>query len=415
MAKKEDIVKLVESLANKADLKKLARLEALVPELKLIDELLGHNAETARDQAKQQAQSLLSNIPDEDKASIINLLPRATAESLTIALQMLNYDFKPQIALIFHIDDLIVTDHDIPQIRTELIPYFTQFIANHPTAHMVFLSHDSADVTTILITALVGGVAIADGRVSIVYESGLGLYLGGDKKEKKDFTEGVRGEITQVMDRVALAASSMSKDQNIRDKFYFSSTEFSCGIRVHPFARGTDNSLDKDAAKMLMLCFATALADLVKEDVEAVQNHATNFFLNADPSLSGIFAAQPDDRLWDMERIDQYLNKISFVHLGSRGSVIRPGEITDIPAVETVLQAIGKDIFVAVCGDNRFSLPIMQWAAKLPSGMVSCSEGADVMIRRLVERTGGIEYASGNIAEIMVILDSYLTIKTLIK
>jgi hypothetical protein len=299
--KKEELLSILQNVSGKVEQSKITRLNTLVPELKELDELLGHNAETALEQLKERADGVLSDLDDADKKLIGELLGRVDGEYLQIATKLVEYGFPPKLLLFIHLDGLVMMPGDIPQVKLDYATHITNFVKNNPSAHLVFVSHDSADVTSILTTSLVGSEAISSGQVSMVYESGLGLYLGTTKKEKKDHTAGLRTEVAQLMERVTLALASTSKSEGFKDKFYFSSTEFSAGIRVHPYARASlGDSLDKDAAMELINCLAIALADLVKEDPKAVHDHAINYFLKKDPTLKTVFSGSSDERVWDI-------------------------------------------------------------------------------------------------------------------
>jgi hypothetical protein len=412
--KKEELFSAINSISRKVELQKIVRLAELVPNLKELDELLGHNAETALEQLQEQAEGELGDLSDADKIEVRSLLSRVDADSLQIAMKLVEYNFPTNVLLLFHLDRLIMEEGDIPQIKPGLSNIFTSFVKNNPTTHIVFISHDCADVTSILSAALVGSDAINNGQVSMVYESGLGLYLGTAKKEKKDYTAGLRAEISQLMERVALALASTSKSNGFKDKFYFSSTEFSAGIRVHPYARASlGDSLDKDAAMELINCLAIALADLVKEDPKAVHDHAINYFLKKDPNLRTAFNLSSDERVWDMEKIDQYLNDISFVHLGVRGSVIRPSEGTDVQAAQTIIEKIGGEQFIICSADDDLSMPLMQWVSEQQFGLISCSEAAQPNIKSLVEKQGGIELSDLGVVELISIADGYVGISKL--
>lgn len=414
--KKEELLTVLQAVSSKVELQKVMRLTQLVPELKELDELLGHNAETALEQLQERTESVLGDLSDAEKQSISKLLGRVDSESLQIAAKLIEYGFPSKLLLFIHLDNLAMTDGDIPQIKSDLVPYFHQFVDNNPDAHIVMLSHDSADVTSILTNTLVGKEAIDRGQVSMVYESGLGLYLGTTNKEKKDHTAGLRAEVSQLMERVALALASTSKSNGFKDKFYFSSTEFSAGIRVHPYARASlGDSLDRDAAMELINCLAIALADLVKEEPKAVHDHAINFFVKNDPSLKTVFSAPADERVWDMEKIDQYLNDISFVHLGVRGSILRPSEITDVQAAETIIDKLGHDWLVVSSANSDASLPLMQWVGEQKFGIISCGEDAETGVKELVMNRGGIECGTDGVAELLRILDGYLGMLTLTK
>lgn len=413
--KKEELLSILQVVASKVEQRKITQLTRLVPELKELDELLGHNAETALEQLKERADGALSELDESDKKLIGDLLGRVDGECLQIATKLVEYGFPSNLLLFIHLDGLVMNPGDIPQVKSDFATPLSNFVKNNPSAHLVFVSHDSADVTSILTTSLVGSEAVNSGQVSMVYESGLGLYLGTAKKEKKDHTAGLRAEVAQLMERVTLALASTSKSEGFRDKFYFSSTEFSAGIRVHPYARASlGDSLDKDAAMELINCLAIALADLVKEDPKAVHDHIINYFLKKDPALQTVFAGSTDDRVWDMEKIDQYLADVSFIHLGVRGSIIRPAETTDVQAAQTILDKLGGEQLIVLTANSEASLPLMNWVSQQKYGLISCGEDADAGVKTLVESSGGIEFGESGIAELTQILDGHLGISRVV-
>lgn len=415
MAKIQDLTKILGNILQKVDLAKLQRLDNLIPELKDLDELLGHNAETARDQLKNKADALMVSLPNTERDQILNLLPRIDYESLTIASRLLEYNLPPKILLFLHLNDLLVTTSNIPLLRPELSFEITTLLGVNPQIHLVLLSHDSADVASVLASSLVGKDLIDNGQVSIIYESGMGLYLGLDQKQKKDYTADLRKEVLQVIERMTISAASRMNDNKFKEQFYFSASEYSLGIKVHPFARGRSADLDKQAAKELVKVMAMALADLVKEEIAGVENHAYNHFLKLDESLKQVFNNASDERVWDMEKVDEYLNDFRFVHLGERGSIIRPTDATDVPAAKTLYELYGPDALVISASDSNFTLPLMQWTIEQPSGMIACSENAEKSVKDLVEGHGGIEYRPDQIDELLKIIDAFAGVRAISK
>jgi len=137
--------------------------------------------------------------------------------------------------------------------------------------------------------------------------------------------------------------------------------------------------------------------------------------LGLDPSLERIFSRSTDERVWDMEQVNQYLSSLRFVHLGARGSVVRPADLTDVPAAQSIVEVMGKNSTVWSTADNHFALPLLEWTAGLQTGIVACSEQAEAPVREFVEGHGGIEYSAGTPAELLTIIDAYLGLRRLIK
>lgn len=413
MGSKAELVRAIEQVAEKVDFAKLRRLGELTEELTGLDELLGHNAETARDQLMQRAESYLSSMPPALRHGLEKLLPRITSETLLVALRLLTYGFPVNVTLFMHIND-VLEKSDTPTLFAGASVPFRLFLEENPNIHVVILSHESADVTAILAGGLVGKEPVARGQVSMIYESGMGVYIGSDPKEKKDLTKGMRTEVLHVMERMAIAAASRMHDASFHEKFYFTSTEYSVGIRVHPFARGTNNTLDKEAARELVGCLSVALADLVKEDVKAVEAHIVNYCLNTDASLKVIFEPVVDERVWDVEKVDEYLRLLSLVHLGSRGSLVRPADASDVVAAEAIIGRNNTQSLIVTTGENSFTLPLMQWTRHQESGVVACSESATDQVLQEVESQGGIQYSSGHLEELLQVLDAYVNIAKLL-
>ncbi len=430
MITKEELTKILDSVAKSADFKKIQELGALIPGLSNLDELLAHNAQTALDQVKQKTDSSLGSLSASDRDAITALLARSDQESLEIAQKMLEYNFPANVLLFLHLDHVLQSPPEVAskksknetaavdlallEVNEQVSASLRTILDYNPSLHLVLLSHDAADVATALSIDLVGAAALQRGQASLVYESGLGVYMGPDGK-KKDYSATVKQDISQVMERIAIAGATRVSQPDFRDKFYFCSNEFSVGIRVHPYARSLITNMDKEAAHELLKCLAMALADLVKEDVAAVEQHAMNYLLRNNPSLSGIFSSSADERVWDMERVDQFLQSLEFVHLGKRGSIIRPAEVTDVPAAENIVATLGGQYLVVSNGNASNSLPLLKWTAEQSSGIIACGEDASPEVRKLVESRGGIEYAPGNLQELLHIVDAYATMKTLVK
>ncbi len=413
MTNREDMKQMLIDAAAKVNLAKLERLTQLIPELDHLDELLGHNAETARDQLKNRADAILSKLPASARPEVVDLLARVNADAVQIGLRMTDFAVPQKVLLFMHIDDFLAGSGDIPVLQPEVPARMQQFLRSNPGAHLAVLSHDTADVTALLTTALAGPAAIDQGQVSMVYESGLGLYLGSSPKQKKDHTAGMRSELTHALERLAVAAATHGSS-HFKDRFYFSATEYSLGIRVHSYARSLSKDLDKEAAHELVKALATALSDMVKEDVRAIESHIINYFLSQDPSLQSVFSPSHDERVWDMERVDQLLQMFRFVHLGARGSLIRPADASDVQAAETIQEMVGKDRMIIVCSDSPFSMPLLEWGIKQQHRFIACSDGAAQKIRDMVETRGGIEYAAGHIEELLDVVDAYLHLKPIV-
>ena len=98
------------------------------------------------------------------------------------------------------------------------------------------------------------------------------------------------------------------------------------------------------------------------------------------------------------------------MHLGARGSIIRPSEITDVQAAETILEKLGRDWFIVSSANSDASIPLMQLVGQQQFGMISCGEDAEVNVKDLVMNRGGIECGLDGVAELLRILDGYLGI-----
>ncbi len=414
MGNKVDPVSTINQLLTKIDSEHFQRLGSLIPELTSVNELLGHNAQTAYDQINDQIKSILSALSDDQKTMIIEALPRINSEAVSIAERLSQYRGSNEVLLCLHLDDLCHRDNDLPELNEDQALALRRFLNANPNTHLVLLSHDSADVTGVLAGALVGSTPLSNNQISLVYESGLGLYLAsGSGKEKKQYLDQTRGELLTIMERMALIAATKTQDQEFQRRFYFAATEYSIGIRVHPFARSKNTNLDTEAAASLISVLATAMADLVKEDMAAVEDHVINYFLKADSSLEKIFAKRPDERLWDIERVDKLLGMLELIHYGSLGSVIRPAEVTDVPAVQAVCEARGGRYLLVASANSHLTLPLLQWVVGQPESLIACSEQAEPVVKQLVETRGGLEFAADRPSELFAVLDAYLLLRKL--
>ncbi len=415
MGNSNDLKMSVLKLADKLDLSKIKRLQSLIPELKNLDELLGHNAETALEHLQAKAEPQLAEIPSASKNAVMELLMNADADAVEIASRMIEYNLPNTVLLFIHIDDFLDHTSDIPLVSPGASEMVQRFLTSNSSTHLVIISHENADITAILASTLAGTSAIKNGQVSMVYESGMGLYLGSDPKQKKDLLSDDRHELIHLLERMAVVTATKMGDKHFKDNFFFTATEYSIGIRVHPFARGSSDSLDKDAADELVRALAIALSDLVKEDVSAVQSHVVNHFLAKDPSLSQIFAKSNDERVWDMEKVDQLLELFRFVHLGARGSIIRPADASDVQAADVILASTTSKNMIVVAGDSIFSKPLLEWALAEKKGFIACSDAAEKSVNDLVETRGGIVYSAGHISELLDVIGAYSHLKSIIK
>lgn len=412
MTTRDDLINLIEAVVSRVDVAKIRTLNEIIPKLRNMDELLAHNAETARDQLQHKADAILVSVPNELRDRLLDLLPRTDKDSLQIAIKLLDYNLPNKVIIFLHLEDMLDPGQDIPFVKPGIAHQIKDFLRNDKETHLVIMSHESSDVTTILTTVLCGQDVISEGRVSIIYESGLGLYFGTKEKKKLDYTKGQKVLVMQIIERMSVAAATLTQDPDFHNKFYLSASEYSIGIKVHPFARSSENDLDKEAASTLVHLLAISLSDMVKEDIAATEEYIYNYFLKAEPALKKIFTRSATDRVWDVEIVDEYLADLRFVHLGSRGSIIRPSDITDVPAAETISEHFGKDYGVICAADNKFSLPIMNWAISKKFGLIACSESADQEVKGLVESRGGIEYNAGDIVELLRIIDTYTVLRS---
>jgi len=415
MASLEETKQAILQLASKVDVAKLQRLEQLQAELKTLDELLGHNAETARDQMKTKADTYLGSLPSSMHPAILDVLTRIDVEAAIVGLRLTEYQLPAKVLLCIHIDDFLESKSDIPLLAPGAPATMQKFLDSNDSVHLVVMSHDSADVTAVLTAALTGHDAVERGQVSMVYESGLGLYMGAPTRQKKDYTTSMRSELIHILERMAVVAATRVSDAHFKQRFFFSASEFSIGIRVHPYARTITGNLDKEAAHELIQALAVALSDLVKEDLQAVGNHALNYFLSQDPSLQEIFSPSHDERVWDMEKVDELLKLLRFVHLGARGSLIRPADASDVEAATTLFEAFGRDRMLIVASDNHFTFPLLEWALQQKHGFISCSDQAEKSVRDLVETKGGIQFTHGHIEELLNVVDAYVHFKSVLK
>ncbi|QLH78629.1 HAD family hydrolase [Halosimplex rubrum] len=326
-------------------------------------------------------------------------------------------------ALVLDVDETLrsagTTDNEIPRETLHLLTEFHE--AGVPI--VVCTGQTLENVKGFLGQGL-GNAVVNSGDVSVVYESGTGVFTPGHGPETKrllyeDLDERVRTVFDRLRQRVLSEAP-----ETVARGCHLQGNEFNVTLKPN-FETGSDAAVDvvDDALVYLLDLLGVVVADRVDaarpaepadRDEEGALGAAAGewtraFYATRDPEIEAVL----DDRdelpgeagPADMEvpaAVTEFLGRVDVAYYEGDAAEVVSRELDKPGGVEAAFEVLGvEDPFALVLGDSKSDLRVMEWIAEREAGIAAAPEHASTVVLDHVRERDDLVFPAGDAGDVL--------------
>jgi hydroxymethylpyrimidine pyrophosphatase-like HAD family hydrolase len=346
-----------------------------------------------------------SFVPGETFAEVA---AHATRDQAFTALDLLSTYDRAINVLVLDVDETLRsagnTDNEIPR---DTLHRLTEFHENGVPI-VICTGQTLENVKGFMIQGL-GSEAVHSGDVSIVYESGNGVFTPGHGAETKRLLyEGLDESVRAVFDDVRARALTEAPEA-VRHGCHLQGNEFNVTLKPN-YETGSERAheiIDTALVYQLQL-LGTAIARAADADLdedEAVR-WARTYYADADPEIRGVLEREGEYEARDLEGIPEVLvdafDRVDVAYYEADAAEISSLELNKVAGVEAALDVLGvEDPFALVMGDSKTDLRVMRWAAEHDAGIAAAPDHASSDVLEHVLSTDELVFDRGKSAELL--------------
>lgn len=253
------------------------------------------------------------------------------------------------------------------------------------------------------ITQGLGNELVHSGALSIVYESGNGVFTPGHGETTKTLLyDDLDSEIRDVFDDVRSRVLSEAAEP-IKRGCHLQGNEFNITLKPN-FRTGSDSAVEviDDG-----LCH---LLDLLADAVEDADNDmARAYYADADSEVSGVLERHggvPDIDLDDIpEAVESVFERVDIAYYKGDAAEMGSLELDKVAGVRTAFDVLGiDDPFALVMGDSKSDLRVMEWVEANNCGISAAPEHASRVVSEHVLNTDELVFERDNSASMLRIV-----------
>jgi len=293
------------------------------------------------------------------------------------------------------------TDNEIPRDTLHLLTRFHE--AGVPI--VICTGQTLENVKGFLIQGL-GNELVHSGTVSVVYESGTGVFTPGHGAETKqllyeDLDPAIGTTFRNLRSRVLSEAP-----ESLRRGCHLQGNEFNVTLKPN-FETGSDEA---HAVVDEALVYLLDLLDDVAAGVAGVDPDASGwaraYYAAADPEIRGVLAARDADPTVDAADVPPALtalfDRIDVAYYEADAAEVGSRELNKVLGVEAALDVLGvDDPFALVMGDSKSDLRVMEWVAENDAGIAAAPEHASPAVLDHVRATDDLVFGRGDSGEML--------------
>ena len=334
-------------------------------------------------------------------------------------------------ALVLDVDETLrsagTTDNEIPRETLHLLTEFHE--AGVPI--VVCTGQTLENVKGFLIQGL-GNELVHSGELSVVYESGTGVFTPGHGPDTKrllyeeNLDEAVRSVFEGLRERVLSAAPA-----SIRRGCHLQGNEFNVTLKPN-FETGSDDAVEVIDEGLVYLL--DLLGAVVAERVDGVESNAASngdatrgdagdgdatrsseepsdsarwvrsFFGGRDPEIRGVLDARGalPDSVDVPEPVADFLERVDVAYYEGDAAEVVSRELNKPVGVRAAFDVLGiDDPFALVMGDSKSDLRVMEWVAETDSGIAAAPTHASTAVLDHVKETDELAFLPGDASDVL--------------
>lgn len=304
-------------------------------------------------------------------------------------------------ALVLDVDETLRsagnTDNEIPRDTLHVLGEFHE--AGVPI--IICTGQTLENVKGFTIQGL-GNEIVHSGSLSIVYESGSGVFTPGHGADTKRLLyEDLDAEIQDVFDYLRANVLSAAPEA-VRRCCHLQGNEFNVTLKPN-FETGSDRA---ESIIDTALVYLIDLLGLAVSGDDRASSWARAYYAGVDPEIRSVLETENEMSNVDAESIpdavQSIFDRIDVAYYHADAAEISSLALTKTKGVETALSVLGIDEpFVAVFGDSKSDLRVMRAAQDGGWGIAAAPEHATESVLAHVNETDGLVFDQGRSATML--------------
>ena len=342
-------------------------------------------------------------------AAFADIATRATQEQAFAGLDLYGKYGRSVNVFVLDVDETLrstgSTDNEIPRETLNLLIRFHE--AGVPI--VICTGQTLENVKGFAIQGL-GSELVHSGDLSIVYETGTGVFAPGHGADTKQLLyETLDPEIQTVFDDVRSRVLSEAPE-DLRRGCHLQGNEFNITLKPN-FDTGSPDAvavIDEALVYELdLLGDAVAATDAVAEaDGATVADWTRAYYAAQDPEIETVLEsegarpdADPSDVPADVERV---LERIDIGYYEGDAAEVGSLELTKVDGVKAAFDVLGvEDPFAVVMGDSKSDLRVMRWVEEHDAGIAAAPEHASQAVLDHARSTDELVFDEGKAGDVL--------------
>ncbi|MFB6140567.1 MAG: HAD family hydrolase [Halosimplex sp.] len=326
-------------------------------------------------------------------------------------------------ALVLDVDETLrsagTTDNEIPRETLHLLTRF-----HEEGVPIVVCTGQTLENVKGFLGQGLGNAVVNSGDVSVVYESGTGVFTPGHGSGTKrllyeDLDADVRGVFDRLRQRVLSdAPGSVSRGCHLQGN------EFNVTLKPN-FETGSDDAVDViDDALVYLLDLLGVVAAARIDEVSAVTDEAEPdgpesdgevggaaagewtraFYAERDPEIRGVLderGERPGDATVP-DAVASFLDRVDVAYYEGDAAEVVSRQLNKPVGVRAAFEVLGvDDPFALVLGDSKSDLRVMEWIEEADAGIAAAPEHASSVVLEHVRSTDGLVFPAGDAGDVL--------------
>ncbi|MFB6222115.1 MAG: HAD family hydrolase [Haloarcula sp.] len=328
-----------------------------------------------------------------------------TRDEAFTALDLYSKYGRPVNALVLDVDETLRsagdTDNEIPRDTLYLLTQFHE--AGVPI--IVCTGQTLENVKGFMIQGL-GNDLVSSGQMSIVYESGNGVFTPKHGQDTKRLLyERLDGAVVDVFEDVRGRVLSEAPEE-VRRRCHLQGNEFN--VTLKPNAEvGSDNAVEIIDESLRYLCglVGDAIATQVDAEVDDPAAYARAYF-SRDPEILDVLqdgGLSTDADIDDApEQFRDILERVDLGYYEGDAAELVSLELDKSAGVKEAFDVLGiDDPFALVMGDSKSDLRVMRWVADHDAGIAAAPAHASADVLDHVSDRDDLVYEGGDASAVL--------------
>lgn len=336
-----------------------------------------------------------------------DLATRATQEQAFTGLDLYNKYGRSVNVLILDVDETLrstgSTDNEIPRDTLNMLTEFH----DEGVPIIICTGQTLESVKGFAIQGL-GSEIIHSGNLSIVYETGIGVFTPGHGAQTKqllykNLDEDIQAVFEDVRGRILSEAPA-----NLRQGCHLQGNEFNITMKPN---FDTGSTAAEDIIDEALVYELDLLGDAISElrvdlESETVSEWTRAYYAEQDPEIRSVLESEgalPDRDAADVPPDpEDILERLDIGYYEGDAAEIGSLELSKVVGVEAALDVLDiEDPFSIVMGDSKSDLRVMRWAGENDAGIAAAPEHASQSVVEYVEETDELVFDQGRAGEIL--------------